>query len=270
MKKLLTIAGSDSSGGAGIQADLKTFASLGTYGMSCICAVTAQNTKGVTGIFDISTEMIAAQLSAVYEDVRPDAVKTGMLSTPAITETVADFLSTHSGCPLVVDPVMVATSGDVLLAPEAIAIYKKKLIPLATVITPNLPEAEVLADIKIETEDDMKQAGDILLAMGPAAVLIKGGHREDLTATDFLCTKDGCQAFRTEAIRTENTHGTGCTLSSAIAAFLAKGCAIEDAVSKAKRYITGAIRTAATDSVGSGHGPVHHFWNYGNDWGRLP
>ena len=270
MKKLLTIAGSDSSGGAGIQADLKTFASLGTYGMSCICAVTAQNTRGVTGIFDVSTEMIAAQLAAVYEDVAPDAVKTGMLSTPAITETVADFLAAHPVCPLVVDPVMVATSGDVLLAPEAIEIYKKKLIPLATVITPNLPEAEVLAGMKIKTETDMKKAGEILLAMGPAVVLIKGGHREDLTATDFLCTKDGCQAYRAEAIRTENTHGTGCTLSSAIAAFLAKGVSVEEAVSQAKRYITGAICAAATDSVGSGHGPVHHFWNYGQDWGRLP
>ena len=269
MKKLLTIAGSDSSGGAGIQADLKTFAALGTYGMSCICAVTAQNTRGVTGIFDISTDMIAAQLAAVYEDVAPDAVKTGMLSTPAITETVADFLAAHPICPLVVDPVMVATSGDVLLAPEAIEMYKKKLIPLATVITPNLPEAEVLAGIKIKTEDDMKKAGEMLLAMGPTAVLIKGGHREDLTATDFLCTKDGCRTYRTEAIQTKNTHGTGCTLSSAIAAFLAKGCETEEAVGEAKRYITGAIRAAATDSVGSGHGPVHHFWNYGQDWGRL-
>ena len=144
------------------------------------------------------------------------------------------------------------------------------MIPLATVITPNLPEAEVLAGMKIKTETDMKKAGEILLAMGPAAVLIKGGHREDLTATDFLCTKDGCRAYRAEAIRTENTHGTGCTLSSAIAAFLAKGVSVEEAVSQAKRYITGAICAAATDSVGSGHGPVHHFWNYGQDWGRLP
>ena len=270
MKKLLTIAGSDSSGGAGIQADLKTFASLGTYGMSCICAITAQNTKGVTGISDIPTDIIAAQLAAVYEDVAPDAVKTGMLSTPAICETVADFLSAHPICPLVVDPVMVATSGDVLLQPEAIEIYKEKLIPLATVITPNLPEAEVLSGMEIETEDDMRRAGEMLLAMGPAAVLIKGGHGKGVTATDVLCTKDGISTYRAESIDTENTHGTGCTLSSALAVFLAKGNTVETAMEKAKRYMTGAIAAAAVESVGEGHGPVHHFWNYGKDWGRLP
>lgn len=270
MKKLLTIAGSDSSGGAGAQADLKTFASLGTYGMSCICAITAQNTKGVTAISDIPTDIITAQLEAIYDDVAPDAVKTGMLSTPAISDAVAGFLASHPICPLVIDPVMVATSGDVLLRPEAIEIYKEKLIPLATVITPNLPEAEVLSGMKIETEDDMRRAGVSILEMGPAAVLIKGGHGKGVTATDILCTKDGFSVYRAESIDTKNTHGTGCTLSAAIASFLAKGETIETAVGHAKTYMTGAIRAAAKESVGSGHGPVHHFWNYGTDWGKLP
>ncbi len=268
MKKLLTIAGSDSSGGAGIQADLKTFAALGTYGMSCICALTAQNTKGVTLVTNTPVDMVQAQLEAIYDDVPPDGVKTGMLSTPAIVETVADFLASHRGVPLVVDPVMVATSGDVLLEKEAIETYKKKLIPLATLITPNIPEAEVLSGLSISSEEDMKQAAARLMDYGCEAVLLKGGHSV-MDATDILYDGNTYTRFPGKKIDTENTHGTGCTLSSALAASLAKGMSLKEAVSEAKIYMNGAIARAKTDSVGHGHGPVHHFWFYGDGWGKL-
>ena len=174
MKKLLTIAGSDSSGGAGIQADLKTFAALGTYGMSCICALTAQNTKGVSMVVNTPISLVKAQLEAIYDDVAPDAVKTGMLGTAAIVDTVSDFLGNHRSAPLVVDPVMVATSGDKLLEADAIALYKEKLIPLSALITPNIPEAEVLSGISITREPDRRKAAEILMTFGCEAVLIKG------------------------------------------------------------------------------------------------
>lgn len=268
MKKLLTIAGSDSSGGAGIQADLKTFAALGTYGMSCICALTAQNTKGVTLVTDTPVDMVRAQLEAIYDDVPPDGVKTGMLATPAIVETVADFLSHHRDAPLVVDPVMVATSGDVLLEKEAIETYKKKLIPLATLITPNIPEAEVLSSLSIRNEEDMKQAALKLMDYGCDAVLLKGGHSV-MDATDWLYDGKTWTRLSSERVETENTHGTGCTLSSALAASLAKGMTLVDAAKEAKKYMSGAIARAQTDSVGHGHGPVHHFWFYGDGWGKM-
>ena len=268
MKKLLTIAGSDSSGGAGIQADLKTFAALGTYGMSCICALTAQNTKGVTMVTNTPVDMVQAQLEAIYDDVPPDGAKTGMLATPAIVETVADFLAAHTGAPLVVDPVMVATSGDILLEGAAIKTYKKKLIPLATLITPNIPEAEVLTGLAIHTEEDMKQAAAQLMDYGCQAVLVKGGHQV-MEATDILYDGNTYTRFPGQRIDTENTHGTGCTLSSALAASLAKGMSLADAVQEAKTYISGAIARAKTDSVGHGHGPVHHFWFYHDGWGKM-
>ena len=268
MKKLLTIAGSDSSGGAGIQADLKTFAALGTYGMSCICALTAQNTKGVTMVTNTPVPMVQAQLEAIYDDVPPDGVKTGMLASPIIVENVANFLSTHSGAPLVVDPVMVATSGDVLLETAAIETYKKKLIPLATLITPNIPEAEVLTGRDIHTEEDMKQAAAQLMDYGCQAVLLKGGHQV-MEATDILYDGHTFTRYPGKRIDTENTHGTGCTLSSALAASLAKGKPLTEAVQEAKTYISGAIERAKTDSVGHGHGPVHHFWFYNDGWGNL-
>lgn len=268
MKKLLTIAGSDSSGGAGIQADLKTFAALGTYGMSCICALTAQNTRGVTLVTETPVDMVRAQLEAIYADVPPDGIKTGMLATPSIVETVADFLKEHAGAPLVVDPVMVATSGDVLLEKEAIETYKKKLIPLATLITPNIPEAEVLSGFSIKTEEDMKKVALHLMDYGCRAVLLKGGHSV-MDAIDWLYDGKTWTRLSGKRVETENTHGTGCTLSSALAASLAKGMTLAEAAQEAKKYMNGAIERARTDSVGHGHGPVHHFWFYGDSWGKM-
>lgn len=268
MIPVLTIAGSDSSGGAGIQADLKTFSALGTYGMSCICALTAQNTKGVTMVVNTPVDMVKAQLDAIYDDIPPKAVKTGMLSSAPIVEAVSDFLAAHGPVPLVVDPVMVATSGAVLLEKDAIEVYKKKLIPLSTVITPNIPEAEVLSSMAIRNLEDMKEAAGKLMGLGPKAVLVKGGHLVE-EAEDVLYDGRDFTLFKGERIETENTHGTGCTLSSAIAAGLAKGLSLAEAVGTAKVYMTGAIRRAASDSVGHGHGPVHHFWFYGDWWGKI-
>lgn len=268
IKKLLTIAGSDSSGGAGIQADLKTFGALGTYGMSCICAVTAQNTKGVTAVSNIPTDVIRAELEAVYDDIPPDAVKTGMLSTPEIVDTVADFLRGNNRAPLVVDPVMVATTGARLLEDEAIEVYKKKLIPLATVITPNIPEAEVLSGLSISSLGDMKKAAEKLMELGPGAVLVKGGHSVE-DATDVLFDGKDFHEFPGERVDTENTHGTGCTLSSAIAVMLAKEQSLSEAMFYAKKYLTGALVEAQHEKIGHGSGPVHHFWFYGDDWGLM-
>lgn len=267
MIPVLTVAGSDSSGGAGIQADLKTFAALGTYGMSCICALTAQNTKGVTMVVNTPVDMVRAQLEAIFDDIPPKAVKTGMLSSAPIVEAVADFFSSHR-VPLVVDPFMVATSGAVLLEKEAIQSYKEKLIPLSTLITPNIPEAEVLSGMSIKNEEDMKKAARALMDLGPSAVLVKGGHSVE-DARDILYDGKEFHVFSGKRISTENTHGTGCTLSSAIAAGLAKGLSLADAVGEAKKYMEGAIAKAAEDSVGHGHGPVHHFWFYGKNWGRM-
>lgn len=268
MKKLLTIAGSDSSGGAGIQADLKTFAALGAYGMSCICALTAQNTTGVTRIENADPHMVTAQLDAVYADIPPDAVKTGMLSNAAIAGAAADFLHAHRGPPVVVDPVMVATSGAVLLEEAAIRIYKQRLLAEAAVVTPNIPEAEVLAGMAISDKAAMEEAARHILGYGGGAVLIKGGHRQ-ADALDVLYDGRDFYEYPGEKIQTKNTHGTGCTLSSAIAVFLADGFPVPDAVGRAKAYLTGAIRRAQSDSVGQGHGPVHHFWMYGEKWGRM-
>lgn len=268
LKKCLTIAGSDSSGGAGIQADLKTFSALGVYGMSCICALTAQNTLGVNMVENVSRAMIRAQLMAIYEDIVPDAVKTGILSCRETVETVADFLEKNNRAPLVVDPVMVATTGARLLDEEAVISYKERLIPLATLVTPNIPEAEVLSGLSIGSEEDMKQAAGKILALGPKAVLIKGGHKVH-DATDFLYDGETFHVFRGEKIDTENTHGTGCTLSSALAAYMAQGYSTARAAALAKKYLTGAIRKAAVEKVGHGHGPVSHFWFYGNDWGKM-
>lgn len=268
MKKLLTIAGSDSSGGAGVQADLKTFAALGTYGMSCICALTAQNTKGVTGVVNTPVPLVTAQLEAVYDDIPPDAVKTGMLSTAPIVRAVADFLGKHRGPPVVVDPVMVATTGAVLLEENAIGAYKEDLLPLADLITPNIPEAEKLSGRKISSVADMEEAAKDLIKYGCGAVLVKGGHRVS-DALDVLCDGKKIWHFKGKRIETENTHGTGCTLSSAIAAYLARGLSLPDAVEKAKKYLTGAIASAAVHKVGHGHGPVDHFWFYGSSWGEM-
>ncbi len=257
---VLTIAGSDSGGGAGIQADLKTFSALGAYGCSVITALTAQNTRAVTAIHDVPPDFIAAQLDAVFDDIVIHAVKIGMLSRPEVIETVAAGLERHHAGPVVLDPVMVAKSGDRLLQPEAVATLKERLLPMATVITPNLPEAGVL----LETAPPVDEAGMIQTAialrrLGPRTVLLKGGHLEEPDSIDIF--DDGNEPLTLVAprIATRNTHGTGCTLSSAIAALLGRGLPLREAVREAKAYITDAIRAADRLQVGRGNGPVHHF-----------
>lgn len=256
----LTIAGSDSSGGAGIQADLKTFAACGVYGASVIAALTAQNTQGVTAIHQVPPEFITAQIDAVFSDLDVRAVKIGMVSQRAAIEAIAAGLDRWSGGQVVVDPVMVATSGDRLLAADAIDALRKLLIPRAALITPNLPEAAALLDAPVaQLERDIVDQGERLLALGCAAVLIKGGHGEGAESTDYLIGKGGVITLAAPRIATRNTHGTGCTLSSAIAAGLAKGESLETSVRQAKVYITAAIAAADRLNVGRGHGPVHHF-----------
>jgi hydroxymethylpyrimidine/phosphomethylpyrimidine kinase len=256
----VTIAGSDSGGGAGIQADLKTFSALGVYGASVITALTAQNTRGVTGIHDVPPDFITAQIDAVFSDLAVNAVKIGMLSAPAAIAAVAAGLERWKQTLVVLDPVMVATSGDRLLAPVAIDVLKSELIPRALVITPNLPEAAALLDAPIaETESEMRVQAEKLLALGAKAVLIKGGHASGAQAVDLLVSHDAVARLTAERVGTKNTHGTGCTLSSAIAAGLAKGQRLGESVSDAKQYVTEAIGCADELAVGHGHGPVHHF-----------
>lgn len=256
----VTIAGSDSGGGAGIQADLKTFSALGVYGASVIAALTAQNTKGVTGIHDVPPEFVTAQLDAVYSDLKVRATKIGMLSRPETIEAVAAGLKKYHAKNIVLDPVMVAASGDRLLVPEAIDTIKRLLFPLADIITPNLAEAAALLDQPVaKHENEMAAQGEALLALGAKAVLVKGGHSDSKNAVDILVEPSGIHRFTSERIDTKNTHGTGCTLSSAIAAGLAKGLVMHDALAAAKGYITGALKAGVNLGIGSGHGPVHHF-----------
>lgn len=258
-RKALTIAGSDSGGGAGIQADLKTFSALGVYGASVITAITAQNTVGVSAIMDVTTDVISRQIEAVLSDIKPQAVKTGMLSTASIIQTVSDTIKTHAVKKLVVDPVMVAKSGDRLLQDSAISALIEQLLPQAMVLTPNIPEAEVLTGKTITTLSDMERAADTLRAMGPKYIIVKGGHLKGEAIDVFY---DGRKIYhlRHQRIRSKNTHGTGCTFSAAIAAHLAKGLPVLESVRLAKRYISQAITHAF--SVGSGHGPVHHFHKF--------
>lgn len=260
--RVLTIAGSDSGGGAGIQADLKTFAALGCYGMSVITALTAQNTTSVTGIMPVPPAFIAEQIKAVLSDMGTDAVKIGMLHSPEVIVEVAKTLREFGVTAIVLDPVMVAKSGDKLLQDEAIDALKTYLLPIASVITPNLPEASVLLGRPVETLIDMKQAATDLAQLCPGAILIKGGHLTTDESTDLLYVSV-CEShlFPTVRIQTGNSHGTGCTLSSAIAAGLAKGLPVFDAISTAKTYLTGALEAGATYQLGHGHGPVHHFFN---------
>ncbi|MFZ1882962.1 MAG: bifunctional hydroxymethylpyrimidine kinase/phosphomethylpyrimidine kinase [Rhodoplanes sp.] len=255
----VTIAGSDSSGGAGIQADLKTFSALGVYGASVIAALTAQNTRGVSAIHDVPPDFIAAQIDAVFSDLAVDAVKIGMLSTPAAIEAVAEGLDRYGQKRIVLDPVMVAATGARLLAPEAVETLKRRLFPRARVITPNLLEAAALLDTGVATnEAEMHAQADRLLALGAQAVLIKGGHGSGAESVDLLVERAGVARFAASRIATENTHGSGCTLSAAIAAGLAKGAALTDAVGAAKDFISRAIAAAGRLAIGSGHGPVHH------------
>ncbi|MEN3377440.1 MAG: hydroxymethylpyrimidine/phosphomethylpyrimidine kinase [Hyphomicrobiales bacterium] len=256
----VTIAGSDSSGGAGIQADLKTFSALDVYGASVITALTAQNTKGVTQIHDVPPDFITAQIDAVFSDLAVNAVKIGMLSVPAAIAAVVAGLDRWKQTLVVLDPVMVASSGDRLLAPAAIEILKRELIPRALVITPNLPEAAALLDAPIATtEGEMRAQAEQLLALGTKAVLIKGGHASGSEAVDLLVSREAVARLTAERHDTKNTHGTGCTLSAAIAAGLARGQRLGEAVSDAKQYVTEAIGCADELAVGHGHGPVHHF-----------
>ena len=255
----LTIAGSDSGGGAGIQADLKTFSALGVYGASVITAVTAQNTRAVTAVEAVSPALIRAQIEAVFADLPPQAVKTGMLGDSQTICTVADSLAAVALPYLVIDPVMVAKSGDKLLADAAIATLRERLIPLATLITPNLPEAGELLGRSVTTRDDMPQAAADLLALGCHAVLLKGGHLAGDASDDLLLTAGGATWLSAARHPGKNTHGTGCTLSAAITAGLARGLALVDAVHAAKDYIGAAIAAADRLHVGSGHGPLHHF-----------
>jgi hydroxymethylpyrimidine/phosphomethylpyrimidine kinase len=263
-RRVLTIAGSDSGGGAGIQADLKTIAANGCYGMSVITALTAQNTLGVSGIHAVPVEFVAAQMEAVLSDIGVDAVKIGMLFSPELIRTVAETLQKFNIRTIVLDPVMIAQSGDKLLQDEAIEALKEYLIPLAHLITPNLPETSVLLGREIRTVSTIKTAAIELAALGCSSVLIKGGHLESGDSDDclYLGPEQRMVILPGERIATRNNHGTGCTLSSAIASFIACGETIESAVRLAKDYITGAIRAGAEYSIGHGHGPVHHFFRY--------
>ena len=262
--KVLTIAGSDSGGGAGIQADLKTFAAIGCYGMSVITALTAQNTKGVTAIHPLPPSFAVEQMSAVFTDIGADAVKIGMLYSAELIEAVSEMLNKYRARNIVLDPVMVAQSGDKLLQDDAIQAIKDHLMPVADVVTPNLPEAEVLLGQKIASFEDMQRAARSLAQFGSRSVLIKGGHLEESQSTDllYLTEEDRFVILEAERVDSRNNHGTGCTLSSAIAAYISRGSQIENAVRKAKTYIQNAIRAGAAYKIGHGHGPVHHFFEF--------
>lgn len=258
----MAIAGSDCSGGAGIQADIKTMSALGCYVSSVITAVTVQNTRGVNYSSEVPPQVVVDQIEAIERDIPPVAVKIGMLSSPIIVKAVSASMSYYHPDFLVVDPVMVSTSGHHLLTPEGVIALKRSLVPKATLVTPNIPEAEILADMPIGKEDDMEPAAQAILKLGCKAVLIKGGHLEGEKKPDYLFTSKGeIKRYDADTIKTNNVHGTGCTLSSAITAYLARGEAMESAIEKAKKYITEAIRAGADVKIGEGHGPVNHFFN---------
>jgi hydroxymethylpyrimidine/phosphomethylpyrimidine kinase len=257
----LTIAGSDSSGGAGIQADLKTFSAFGVYGAAVVTALTAQNTRGVFGVEPVAPGFVGAQIEAVLSDLDVGAVKTGMLATAGIVEAVAGRLGSAARRPIVVDPVMVATSGDALLAPDAVEAVKRELVPLATLLTPNLPEAARLLGAKIAADEAEAMAqAKALRFLGCGAVLLKGGHGSGATAVDILCDGAGLERFERPRIDTRNTHGTGCTLSAAIAALLAQGVGLREAVGRAKTYVWQALEAGRELGVGRGNGPVDHLY----------
>ncbi len=258
MKTVLTIAGSDCSGGAGIQADIKTITAHGLYAMSAITALTAQNTTGVYGIMESSADFLKNQLDCIFSDIYPDAIKIGMVSSKELINVIAEKLKEEKANNVVVDPVMVATSGSKLLADDAIDVLINNLIPLATIITPNIPEAEVLSNIKINSSDDMIKAAKIISKKYKGAILIKGGHELN-TANDLLFKDGEYEWFYGERINNPNTHGTGCTLSSAIASNLAKGYTLSESVKNAKEYISGALK--ANLNLGKGSGPLNHCYN---------
>ena len=255
MKTALTIAGSDSSGGAGIQADIKTMTLNGVYAMSAITALTAQNTLGVSGIYEVSPEFLAKQLDAIFEDIYPDAIKIGMVSSAALIEIITERLIYYNAANIVIDPVMIATSGSRLIQTEAVSILTQKLLPISTLVTPNIPEAEVFTGMAIQNEDDMRSAAEKISHSFGCNVLLKGGHRIN-DANDLLYADGKYSWFRGKRISNPNTHGTGCTLSSAIAANLAKGYTVGESVQRAKEYLSGAL--GAMLNLGKGSGPMNH------------
>jgi hydroxymethylpyrimidine/phosphomethylpyrimidine kinase len=256
---VLSVAGSDPSGGAGVQADLKTFSALGAYGTAALTALTAQNTRGVSGVLPVPGEFVADQLTALFDDLDVRAVKTGMLGGPDVVDAVVDSVRRFNPRHVVVDPVMVATSGDRLVTDETVAAIRERLLPVASVITPNLPEAATLLGWDKVAPERMAEAGTALRGMGAAAVVVKGGHDDGPEAVDVLVDADGVHELREQRVMTKNTHGTGCTFSSAIAVRLAFGAPLRVAVADAKRYLTGALLAADSLDVGGGNGPVHHF-----------
>ena len=263
MKTALTIAGSDSSGGAGIQADIKTMCANHVFATSAITALTAQNTLGVTDIMEATPEFLAEQLDAIFTDIYPDAVKIGMVSSSALIQTIADKLHQYDAKNIVVDPVMVATSGAKLISDDAIETLKKELLPLATVITPNIPEAEVLAEMSITNEEEMIQAAETICQKFGCATLVKGGHQIN-DANDLLYREGSYTWFKGKRIQNPNTHGTGCTLSSAITSNLAKGFTLDQSVERAKSYISGALN--AMLDLGKGSGPMDHSFAINNEF----
>jgi hydroxymethylpyrimidine/phosphomethylpyrimidine kinase len=259
---VLTIAGSDSGGGAGIQADLKTFSALGCYGMSVITALTAQNTLGVMGIHSVPPHFVAAQLDAVLQDIRPLAIKIGMVHSPELVAVIANALRQYPDIPVILDPVMVATSGDRLIEQETVTHLVAQLFPLSTLITPNLDEAALLANMPITTVKDMQIVGKTIMQQGCNALLLKGGHLQQDELTSLLFTANGnVQSFTSHKIETKNMHGSGCTLSSAIAAYIARGKNLATAVALAQDYVHGAIFHGKDVTTGKGHGPLNHFYN---------
>jgi hydroxymethylpyrimidine/phosphomethylpyrimidine kinase len=256
--RVLTVAGSDSGGGAGIQADLKTFAVLGVWGMSAVTSITVQNTEGVSAVADVAAETVAAQVRAVVTDIGVDAAKTGMLSSAGIAEAVADALEEASISNLVVDPVFVSKHGDPLLREDAVESLRKRIVPLATLVTPNLPEAAGLAGFEVATRDDMERAAEAILRLGARALLVKGGHLDGAMSDDLFTDGTRTEWLPAERITTRDTHGTGCVLSAAIAAHLARGDELLDAVRAGKTFVTEAIRHAVR--IGKGIGPVNPAW----------
>ncbi len=272
--KVLSIAGSDSSGGAGIQADLKTFSALGVYGTTAITAITAQNTQGVNSQFALDPQMVYDQIAAVMDDIEPSVVKIGMLSNTAIVEAVAKALHDYKPSFIILDPVIVSSTGHRLLSIEAQETIKEKLIPIADLLTPNIPEMKALTDSSLSSLEEKKEAAQQLFNLGAKAILLKGGHEEGEIKKDYLffnglkakdkslkSASESMSVYSSETVVTKNTHGTGCTLSSAIAAFIARGLSLEDAISKAKNYVTEAIRAGADVKIGKGIGPVNHAFN---------
>lgn len=259
---VLTIAGTDPSGGAGIQADLKTFSALGCYGMSVITALVAQNTTGVRAIHNVPAQFVEQQLDAVMEDIRPDAIKIGMVHTSQLVEVIAATLKKYSDIPVVFDPVMVATSGDKLIEDATIEVIVSLLFPLVTLITPNMDEASLLANMPIETVAQMQQAGYVISRTGCKALLMKGGHLQTEQLTSILMDRNGIvDTYVSDKVDTNNVHGSGCTLSSAIASYLARGEELQNAVALAQEYINGAIYHGRDVLIGNGNGPLNHFYN---------